>query len=109
MRARFRPLAVFLALLLALPLQAYAVYAASDCPMGMHEGGAPMHDSHDDCDGCKGGGCALMSFCHNLQAGALTAHLPAFAVTARGEKILAASADFPSRALAPPLRPPRHV
>ena len=107
MRACLRPLAFCLALLLALPLQAYAVYAASECPMGMHDMGAPMHDSQETCEGCQGGGCALMSFCQNLHTGVPSTQSLRIAFSAAREQIQALAADFPTRPLAPPFRPPR--
>lgn len=110
MRSLRRPLAFLLALLLALPLQAVAVSLSvsmpSECPMRMHHDGTSNPDSQGGLDGAKGG-CALMSFCQNLQTGALIVPAPVSPSHAKGARILAAVAVFPKRNLAPPLPPPR--
>ena len=106
MRKHSRSFLVFLAILLALPMQAYAFYAASDCPMAAAhlDGSMPM----DDCEGCEAGGaCGLMNFCQSLQPGVLSFTDAAVAMSALGLHFLVTAADFRTRALAPPHEPPR--
>lgn len=106
MRKRSALLTFWLALMLALPLQAFAVYAASDCPMGMSHMGIDMPQA--DCEGCQSNGCALMNFCQNLQAG-LSAHVPILSPQSTDSAPRSSAADFHSLSLTPPERPPRRA
>jgi hypothetical protein len=106
MRRRSALLTLWLALMLAMPLQAFAVYAASGCPMGMSHTGMDMPPG--DCEGCQSNGCALMNFCQNLQAG-LSSHIPQMPAQTAGFELQAFVSVFQSLILAPPERPPRPI
>ena len=95
------------AMLMALPLQAFALYAASECPMAMaHAAGS----SQGDCEGCdSGSACALMNYCHALQIG-ISADLKQWLALQSTDYLQSLFvSDFQSRVLAPPVPPPRHV
>ena len=101
-----RPLLIFLALLMALPLQAYAFYAASQCPMAMEHMGGAMPQT--DCEGCESAtGCGLMNLCQNMQPGVLTVSIGSSALSLSASSFATLSPAYQSRSLAPPHEPPR--
>jgi hypothetical protein len=106
MRKRSALLIFWLALMLGLPLQAFAVYAASGCPMGLSHMGMDMPQT--DCEGCQANGCALMSFCQNLQTG-LAPQIPELGIQVVGFEPRLFDSAFRSFSLDPPERPPRRA
>ena len=104
MRRAFSYIALILALLLAMPLQAYALYiAAEKCPMG-----AMQNMPSGDCGDCDhAGGCPLMSLYYQLQTAVQSDFGFGTSLASSNLLFVSESSAFRSFSLPPPDRPPR--